>query len=222
MIVAIPSRGRPERLRRLLDSAVATETQCRLYVRLDNDDPALDDYVGLITEGRLCGRVGPRIGFARSLQECLADHPKEDCYGFMGDDTCLHVRNWDRILRTAAGRWNVAYPDDGLKGESQATHPFIGGDFLRAIGFWGLPGLTHLFTDTVWDFLGRRYGNLVYRPDVVVEHLHWSASKCARDASYAKPTAAKDQACFLHWIASYQIDPILRGKIAASADATLA
>ena len=215
MIVCVPSRRRPERLWSFIRSAMTTDAKCKFYIRLDDDDPTLPAY-----KERMDGlNIGPRVSVAEAMQECLRFHPDEECYALIGDDTVLRTRHWDQILSKAAGRWGIAYPDDGLKGESQATHPFIGGDFLRAIGFWALPGLTHLYTDTVWDFLGRKYDNLVYRPEVLIEHMHWSAGKCARDASYEKPSAAKDEACFSQWSGSYQIDPILSAKIAASAEA---
>lgn len=215
MVICVPSRGRPERLWKFIRSAMATDATCKFYIRVDDDDPCLSAY-----RERMDGlNVGPRVSVAEAMQEALRSHPDEDCYALIGDDTILHTRHWDKILNRAAGRWFISYPDDCLAGESQATHPFIGGDFLRAIGFWALPGLSHLYTDTTWDFLGRKYANLIYRPDVLVEHIHWSSGKCDRDTSYAKPTAAKDKACFMQWSGKYQIDPILCARIAASAEA---
>lgn len=215
MIVCIASRGRPQRLWQLIRSALSTQATCKFYIRLDDDDPCLAEY-----RKNLSGlNIGPRVSVAQAQQECFGRYPDEDCYAFIGDDTILRTRHWDQKLKEVAGRWRIAFPDDGLNGAKQATHPFIGGDFLRAIGFWALPGLTHLYTDTVWDFLGRTYGNLVYCPEILVEHMHWSAGKCVRDAIYAKPTAAKDQQCFLRWSSEYQIDPGLRSSIAASVPA---
>jgi len=222
VIVCIPSRGRPESLRRLFESIVITKARCDFFVRLDEDDPALFDSLNAL---RWCGWqrgpiiVGPRTDVAGAMQEALRVFPDEDCYALIGDDTVMRTFHWDEKLREAAGRWRIAYPDDGLKGETQATHPFIGGDFLRAIGFWGLPGLSHLFTDTVWDFLGRQYGNLVYCPQVLVEHMHWSAGKSERDPTYAKPTAAEDQRCFSTWSDAYRLDRALAERVAASAAA---
>ncbi len=220
VIVCIATRGRPSSFARLMKSIDATREVAKVYVRIDNDDPLLDGYRALPMPFYAVRATGPRVDVAQAQQECLAAHPDEDCYAFIGDDTEIHTVGWDRKLRDAAGPWGISYPDDGLKSEAQATHPFIGGEFLRAIGFWALPGLSHLYTDTVWDFLGRHYGNLVYRPDVLVEHLHWSAGKSERDESYEKPTAARDQACFLNWSGQYRTDPALSAAIAAHATRT--
>ncbi len=223
MIVCVPSRGRPQRLARLFASVAATRASCAFYVRLDVDDPALGATMRAMRAMRAIHVqivVGPRTDVAGAMQETFRVFPDEDCYALVGDDTVMRSYRWDDKLRAAAGLWHVAYPDDGLKGAAQATHPFIGGNFLRAIGFWALPGLSHLYTDTVWDFLGRAYGNLIYQPQVLVEHLHWSAGKADRDDTYAKPAASEDQRCFLSWSSHYRIDPALAERVAASAAAT--
>ncbi len=216
MIVCIATRGRPERFERLMDSIRRTRQVAKVYVRVDGDDPRYSEYCSLDLPSYAEFVIGPRVDVAGAMQECLGAFPTEDCYVLLGDDTEVHTFGWDRKLRDAAGLWHISYPNDGLKGESQATHPCIGGEFLRAIGFWALPGLSHLYTDTVWDFLGRQYGNLVYRPDVLVEHLHWSAGKSARDETYAKPTAVEDQTCFLKWSEQYRRKTAVCAAIAAS------
>lgn len=209
MIICLPSRSRPQRLRLLLENMKATGTTSKVYIRLDDDDPRLQEY------GEIPHRfiVGPRVGPAQCLRECFDFFPHEDCYGMMGDDMAIHTNEWDRKLQTAAGRWNVAYPDDGLKGETLATHPFIGGEFVRAMGFLALPGLYMLFADTVWDFLGRQYGNLIYCPEIYLEHLHWSAGKAVRDETYTKFHAGEDQARFLNWRGEFKIDPVILDAI---------
>lgn len=217
MIVCVATRGRPMRFARLIESFWRTRSCAKLYIRIDDDDPCCESYRAVVLPHYAKLECGPRVDVAGAMRECLAACPDEDCYAFIGDDTIIHTQGFDARLRDAAGPWGVSYPDDGLKGVAQATHPFIGGDFLRAIGFWALPGLSHLYTDTTWDFLGRRYGNLTYCPRVLVEHLHWSAGKSERDAIYDHPSAGRDQQCFLSWTEQFQIDPVIAEKIAASA-----
>lgn len=218
MIVCIPSRERPEKFSDLLYSIMRTATMsCQFYIRLDEDDPRRSDYSFVrefaLKHGDVRIEIGPRADLAGIIQECLARYPDEDCYARIDDDVVAHTVGWDQTLHDAAGPWGISYPDDGVQGEKLATHPFIGGDLLRAFGFWALPGLSHLYTDTVWDFIGRQYGNLVYRHDVFLEHRHWCVGKSERDHTYDKPKAAQDRARFQQWISEFQIDPTLAAKI---------
>jgi hypothetical protein len=43
--------------------------------------------------------------------------------------------------------------------------------------------------DLAWKDLGLSAGCLAYRPDVVVEHMHWGVSKSPLDATYAEAEA---------------------------------
>lgn len=195
-----------------------------LAVRLDDDDPALPQYRALDWPAFTTVWTGPRVKMGGAMVEAFARWPDADCYGPMGDDTVPLTARWDAELRDTAGDWFIAYPDDRLKGQSQATHPYVGGEFLRAIGFWSLPGLVHLYTDAVWDWLGRLYGNLIYRPDVVLDHRHFSNGRAPADATYArvfngKPHTETDRECFTRWQQSYQPDTGIAAKIAACAGA---
>ena len=220
MIVCIPSRERPEKLSDLLYSIMRTATiPCKFYIRLHEDDPLREDYSfvqGFAPEHGVVVHVeiAPRIDLAGTIQECFTKYPNEDCYARIDDDVVVHTVGWDKKLRDAAGQWGISYPDDGVQGEKLATHPFVGGDLLRAFGFWALPGLSHLYTDTVWDFIGRQYGNLTYRQDVFLEHRHWCVGKSVRDHTYAKPKAVHDHACYQTWIGDFQIDHEIATNIA--------
>lgn len=224
MLLVVPSRERVKSLERLLKSFADTMVSCNVMVRLDEDDPCLNDYLELEYPDNVKTVVGEQVKMAGAMREGLHNFRDEDCYGFMGDDTLPKTPRWDEELRKSAGLWNVAYPDDLLKGRSLVTHPFIGGEFLRAVGFWALEGLTHLYTDMVWDYLGRTYGNLIYRNDVVVEHLHFSVGKSDFDKTYERtfkgyPYAEKDRLCFEKWKAQYVPSNTIRKQIAESAPA---
>ena len=187
----------------------------RMAVRLDEDDPKLGEYMDIQLPSNCFRVVGPRTGYGGAMREFFAAEPDHDCYGMMGDDSVPLTPRWDQTLRDAANRVNIAYPDDMINGETLATHCYCGGDFLRALGFWTLPDLTHLYTDTVLDYLGRLYGNLVYVPEVEIEHRHWSVGKAVHDETYVHHSAAKDAEAFGAWRSSYAFDPRLAVRLAA-------
>ena len=54
----------------------------------------------------------------------------------------------------------------------------------RRLGWIALPALRHLYCDNVWRELGHGIGNLVYRPDVKLTHLHRWNRKAPDDQTY--------------------------------------
>jgi hypothetical protein len=224
-VILVPSRGRPENLQRFLKAFVNTKASSKIYIRLDIDDPKLSEYQKLDL-GRSLVVTGHQVKAAGAMREVFREYPNEKFYGFVGDDSIPRTEKWDSELAKSAGEWGVSYPDDLLKRQSLATHPFVGGNFLRAIGFWALDGLTHLYTDTTWDFLGRLYGNLVYRPDVIVEHMHFSVGKANHDKTYSRifngrNYSLEDAECFEKWVRSYKKDPTIYKMVAEFAKESL-
>ena len=53
------------------------------------------------------------------------------------------------------------------------------------------PTLIHLYMDNFWKALGQDLGNLVYRGDIIIEHLHPIAGKAANDAGYIEVNSAE-------------------------------
>lgn len=85
-------------------------------------------------------------------------------------------------------------------GEGLATHPVIGGELARAIGWLVLPGVLHSFVDTALFTIALRAKRLVYLPDVKVEHMHPLAKKAPEDEVYRfRETYVPDQAVFYKW-----------------------
>jgi len=215
-----PSRSRPHNLQRLIDAYEKTHATVRIVLRLDDNDPRLDEYFKLMVPDSWVVHVGPQVKMGGAMRETYTEFPDEPFYSYIGDDSIPRTVYWDKELAKTAGDWLIAYPNDLLKGESQATHPVIGGELLRAVGYWTLPCLTHLYTDTVWDYLGKQLGLLRYRADVVIEHCHWSVGKAPRDEVYIREFKGKnyhieDAACFNHWKQNLDVNMLSR-KLAGS------
>ena len=64
LAILVPSRGRPQNLRRLVDAVAATATgEYRIYTYIDDDDRTADAYRGL----NVRPTVGPRIFYAPAV-----------------------------------------------------------------------------------------------------------------------------------------------------------
>ena len=180
----VPSFKRPQNLARLLESCRDTGMTSRLVIRLMEDDPTLAEYRAIPLPENATFHVGPRVKAPAACQWALQLFPDEACYGFLGDDVVLKTDGWDVALALHAGLDYISYPDDGIHGEHLCTHPCIGGDLVRSVGFWGLPGLDHNFMDTVWYSLGRGANLLHYCPHVKFDHRHPVAHKAEDDEVY--------------------------------------
>lgn len=165
----LPSLGRPERAHSV--AQVARDT--RVVLRLHKGDPELKRYMNKSWPNRWRIEVGPNLPLARTLNQMLVKYPRERQYGFLADDTFPTPSSWSQRLSTVAGKGFIAYPDDGIHGEKLCTHHCIGGDLMREVGWWCLPGLNHSFFDTVWWIIGSESGNLRYCPEVRFEHRHF-------------------------------------------------
>jgi hypothetical protein len=187
ILVIVPSRGRPERLRYMLKEALQlSDGSADFAVCTDSDDTS--------GYGDLCGdRVLWFRGSSRRMcawTNYVAAHPRACRYGYLaslGDDHVPRTAGWDGALVsaiTAAGGTGIAYGDDLHQGAALSTAPVISRDITDALGWMCLPGLASKFCDNVWMRLGTGSGCLSYVPGVVIEHVHPDAGKTAMDETY--------------------------------------
>lgn len=189
--VLVPSRGRPENVKRLIDAMDATidVTMTRLFVIVDEDDPKQADYQYMLQNSRHWAfcitnsyyyKIGPILNAVSRNQAKACRY-----IAFMGDDHCPRTFHWDQHLVEALdGKPGVSYGNDLFQGENLPTAVCISSDVIRALGYMCPPRLEHLYLDNFWKELGQRLGNLKYLPDVIIEHLHPLAGKAQVDAGY--------------------------------------
>ncbi len=192
-----PSRGRPHNIERLVIAWEDTQASCVLDLRLDEDDPELDRYMQIQFPDLWAVTVGPRATGAEYTNETLDRYPQASAYGCLGDDCVPKTRHWDRLLASAAGDWGIAYADDLWK--SRCTHPIIGGELVRAVGWLGLPVVNSLCIDTAWEIIGQEISRLVFCPAVIIEHMHPCAGKAPRDRTYNERRGGRDLRTFDKW-----------------------
>jgi hypothetical protein len=201
-IFALPSRGRPESMQRFIDAYRATKARATMFVWVDDDDPRIEDYRRLDYPPHWQVNYGPRFANACNgvVEEMFRLFPQASCYGLMSDDVVPRTSHWDLKLANAAGRDRLAYGDDGFQGRNLATHPVIGGDLVRAIGWIVLPCVKHSFVDTALHTIAQGTGRIVYVGEVKTEHLHPLAGKAPNDATYRfRESFTEDREAFSKW-----------------------
>jgi hypothetical protein len=187
LAIAVPSRGRPHNLKRLSDALKNTCTgNYQLMARLDNDDPALGEYLELDDIQFL---VGDRIFFTSSVNELaqIADEEEYTHIAILGDDVLPETVGWDEKMISALNdELGVVYGSDGLEdlhGPDLPTHVVVPIEMYQKLGWIGLPTSRHLFLDNAWRELGK-LTNFIYLKDVKLTHLHRWNKSAPNDETY--------------------------------------
>lgn len=136
----------------------------------------------------------PRWGsIAPGMDYVLERHPHASQFGWLADDTYPKTEGWDVELEAAAGDWNLSYARDLWLSEKAKTRRTLergtnlssglcwGGELVRAVGWWALPGVRQAGIDTAWTALCAPLRLCRYVPGVIVEHRNWRTGKRPRD-----------------------------------------
>lgn len=220
LLVIVPSRGRPDRLREMLTAArdlSAADTS--FAVACDNDD--VGGYIGLRGEygddPRIRWHTGPRdtlSGWTNKLALRYASRYR--ALASFGDDHIPRTDGWDEALLdaiAAMGGSGFAYPDDRRRSDIPEA-VVISSAIIRALGWMCLPAVAHFYCDDAWADLGNGAGCIRYCPDVVIEHVHYLTHPglAGRDATYAdaEEGLAADEQAYLRWRSSGMASDIAR------------
>lgn len=197
MLLIVPSRGRPENIRRLCGALENTNADLDLAVGVDQDDPALDGYKEVQNDyGFDLWISQERKRFAATVNYIsMHNHTEYKYLAWMGDDHLPHTMYWDQRYRNVLEylKVGVVYGNDLVQGENIATQLAFTANIVGALGYAIPPGFIHLFVDNYFMELGKSINALKYLPDVIVEHLHPSAGTSQEDQTYREANSPE------HW-----------------------
>lgn len=203
LIVIVPSRGRPEAARALIQAFKETCTaDTFLMFTIDDDDPALQEYRRVLDEAQAAGQeAGMATAAAQDMVQSLNsgavmlvdEFTKKPPFaiGFMGDDHRPRTVGWDSAYLDALRELGtgIVYGDDLLQGENLPTQCAMTADIIRELGYMAPLTLRHMYVDNFWLDLGRQADCLYYLPDVVIEHMHPIAGKAEWDEGHKRVNA---------------------------------
>lgn len=207
MAVIVPSRGRPQNIKALIEAWKATGSEVALIICVDADDPEIAGYEAIDRPAwafLLTSRVRRRLGqWLNDVAPMAAT--QHDIVGFMGDDHRPRTGGWQVYVERAAVDGGVVYGNDLIQGANLPTAVFMDSRIVRTLGWFVVPGMTHLFMDNLWKTLGEQLGTLRYLPDVIIEHVHPIAGKAEWDQGYTEANAGHvwehDEALYKEWMA---------------------
>ncbi len=175
--------GRPHNLKRFVEAYKATGATLPIHVMLDAADAINYKDVEVPPNFKRCSvPAGTRIG---SMYQILYHNfPNEEYYGIIADDVVPETPGWDVILKDACLPNKISWGFDGIQNGRLPTHPFIGGELVKKLGWWAPPGIQHWFIDNVWKIIADELGVGVYLPEVRMMHHHPVNKKAEDDDTY--------------------------------------
>jgi hypothetical protein len=214
LAIITPTRGRPRQFAEMVRAVHATAAgSVEIYAAIDDDDPA--DYFAECKEPPGDDLIRAYRGVRRSLsgwtnhlaQQALDSRDPPRYLASLGDDHRPRTPRWDLELigaiETLGGAPGFAYGNDLYQGVNLCTAWVVSAEIVRALGWMMLPVCEHLYVDNATLALGRASGRILYRPGVVIEHLHPVAGKAEWDDTYRSTNNdaryAADSAAFAEW-----------------------
>lgn len=216
----MPSYGRPERLRELLQAPGGWPDE--VVVLINEDDPERDRYFQVLdalkldrTENgkyvlphpslpwRLAG-IPPGSRCADAHRAITMKWPDEPFYGLLCDDQWPITPGWYDKLVEAAGAKGISTPAGEPLFPKLRNALVLGGDLVRAMGSLVPAPVKHNYEDNIWDQVAEDFDCLVPCPDIIVEHRHWIRKEAAKDATYERGSSDidEDRQVFETWLRS--------------------
>jgi hypothetical protein len=96
----------------------------------------------------------------------------------------------------------VVYGNDLHQRHKLASSCLMTTNIIDVLGHIYDPSFNHMWTDNYWMSIGQRLNKLMYRQDIIIEHMHPGANKSKMDANYSAVTALteQDSGAWSNWI----------------------
>lgn len=202
LAVIVPTRGRPENVRKVIDAWTFTGAwnHAELHLGVDADDPRLPEYLELVNGACVPGdgeihigvhvveRWMPMVPKLNQVAVTLASTGRYFALGFAGDDHLPRTINWAHRYLTVLHDLGtgMVYGDDGYQGVKLSTEWAVTSDVVRELGRMVPAPVDHLYCDNAIMDLFSAAGALRHLPEVRVEHMHPSAGKAPGDDQYRR------------------------------------
>jgi hypothetical protein len=192
-VVLVPTRGRPKNAAEVLHAHKEFSCRSDLFFVIDNDDETLPDYRSTVGVERIIEIENIKRGMAYPINAAAKRLVNDyEFFTFVGDDHRFRTPDWDVALMRAIGsRPGIGYGNDLLQGEALPTAVMMSSAIVRALGGMVPPRMQHLYLDNFWKKLGEDIKNLVYLPQVIIEHCHPIAGKADWDEGYRAVNATE-------------------------------
>jgi hypothetical protein len=187
--ICVPSRGRPQNLDKLYESAMdtaANKPPIEFIIRLDNDDK-LSLEAKCLSQNNVRTIIGPRVVLSSMWNEAAA-LAQSAIFFHCGDDVVFHTPGWDNIVLAAFQQFpdNIAlvHGRDLVHDEKFGTHCFIHRTWAETVGYVVPPYFDSDMADLWLNDMANALNRRVYAPELITEHRHYCVGKAKIDKTH--------------------------------------
>lgn len=187
--ILVPTRKRPENVKRLYTSAMETADNPELLefvFYIDTDDMETLALSKQLKWPNALARTGGRIVLSQMWNECQKVATGE-IYMHAGDDIVFKTKGWDSMVRKAfeesKDRILFVHGDDLHWNERFGTHGFLHRNWVNAVSYFVPPYFSCDYNDTWLNDVANALGRRKFLP-FVTEHMHPIFKKSEWDATH--------------------------------------
>lgn len=174
-----PSRERPEKLERLIQSWKNTTSGLSdLLVCYDIDDNSYDDLIEKYDAVIWCINEGETKSFLRILNDIAYNCSDQYQYlGFMEDDCIFETEGYEQKFidkLKELGPYGIVFANDLLNTPRLITLPVLNSNIIKDLGYYCPNELNCLYADNYWRDLANELKSEYYFENVIIKHLHYT------------------------------------------------
>lgn len=191
MIISLilPTRNRPNNIKRLFDSIIATAddlSTLEVSLRVDDDDSeSLIAAEAYKEKFNISPCILPRTKNFGELWNSAWKNATGDIFFMANDDLIFRTKSWDTEIKKEFDKVRdkilFVFGNDGLQRGGLGTHAFIHRNWTNVLGYFAAPCFNVFYHDTWNDAIARGLNRRIYRSDIFIEHMHESAGKAVAD-----------------------------------------
>lgn len=194
-MIILPTLRRPHLLKNFVSAYKQTDATLPIHVVLDSADTSYAAVELPSHWKRITVPAGTKLGGIYPL--IIKAFPDASFYAMIGDDVVPETMHWDIALKENCLPDKIAWGWDGIQNEKLPTHPFIGGELVRKLGWFAAPGMQQYFVDNIWKHLADVLDCAAYLPNVKMRHCHYTSGDRSRDRTDDEaPNMGNDQLAY--------------------------
>lgn len=174
-----PSRKRPERLKRLIESWKKTTSGfSELLIIIDSDDNSYEELIKTYQEP-IWEITEPAFGsFLHLINSKAVKYSTEFRYiGFMEDDIVFETPGYEvKFIKKLKdlGKTGIVHAKDGIDKRKFVSIPVMDSYIIRTLGWFSPPCLKSLWADNFWRQMADYLKTYHKFEDVMIKHYHYS------------------------------------------------
>lgn len=181
-----PTRRRPEKLQRMIDSFYeTTDGLADLLIAIDSDDNSYEQLIFHNNSDCIIWEINEPTGgkFLHLLNKMAMKYVDEYKFiGFMEDDVVFKTKNENAFIGALSGcKYGIAHGNDCINTPTLVSLPVMTNRLIKDLGFFAPLELNCLWADYFWKELCKNGVQEHYFAEVIIQHMHYSVTDKVRD-----------------------------------------